>query len=456
MTHEPVDRLIISLAIPSILSMLVSAMYNMADTYFVSRLGTSATGGVGICFSVMAIVQAIGFTFGQGSGNNIARLLGSQDRESAVTVASTGFFTAFGLSTVLAVLGSFFVTPLVFFLGATDTIAPFAADYLRYLFLGMPFIASSFVLNNLLRYQGSAAYALVGILAGAVLNIGLDPLLIFTFRMGVGGAALATSISQIVSFCILLIQSGRGGNFRPSLRHFSRDPALHLRIVKNGSPSMLRQGLASVAAILLNTSAAVYGDAAVAAMSIVSRVFMFAISALLGFGQGFQPVCGFNYGAGLFDRVRRAFWFCVRLSTIVLLVLAAVGLLFAPQIMALFRKDDLQVIQIGTLALRSQFAVLPLSSFTILAMMLTQTIGISGKASVLALARQGLFFVPFVLVLPRLIGILGVQISQPVSDIFAFILSMIITLPVLHELKTRQAGEHPLPVRDIDISQDEF
>jgi len=219
---------------------------------------------------------------------------------------------------------------------------------------------------------------------------------------------------------------------------------------------MLRQGLASVAAILLNTSAAVYGDAAVAAMSIVSRVFMFAISALLGFGQGFQPVCGFNYGAGLFDRVRRAFWFCVRLSTIVLLVLAAVGLLFAPQIMALFRKDDLQVIQIGTLALRSQFAVLPLSSFTILAMMLTQTIGISGKASVLALARQGLFFVPFVLVLPRLIGILGVQISQPVSDIFAFILSMIITLPVLHELKTRQAGEHPLPVRDIDISQDEF
>ena len=456
MTHEPVERLIISLAIPSILSMLVSALYNMADTYFVSRLGTSATGGVGICFSVMAIIQAIGFTYGQGSGNNIARLLGSQDRESAVAVASTGFFTAFGLSAVLAVIGSCFVTPVVFLLGATDTIAPFAADYLRYLFLGMPFIASSFVLNNLLRYQGSAAYALIGILAGAVLNIGLDPLLIFTFRMGVGGAALATSISQIVSFCILLFQSGRGGNFRPSLWHFSRDPALHLRIVKNGSPSMLRQGLASVAAILLNTSAAVYGDAAVAAMSIVSRVFMFAISAMLGFGQGFQPVCGFNYGAGLFDRVRKAFWFCVRSSTIILLVLGAAGLLFAPQIMALFRKEDSLVIQIGALALRSQFLVLPLSGFTILAMMLTQTIGISGKASVLALARQGLFFVPFVLVLPRLIGLLGVQISQPISDVFAFILSLIITIPVLRDLKTRPEGMHPLSVGVSDASGEEI
>lgn len=436
--------------------MLVSSIYNMADTYFVSRLGTSATGGVGICFSVMAIIQAIGFTFGQGSGNNIARLLGSQNRESAIQVASTGFFTAFGLSAALAVIGSFFVTPLVFFLGATDTIAPYAADYLQFLFLGMPFIASSFVLNNLLRYQGSAAYALIGILAGAVLNIGLDPLLIFTFRMGVGGAALATSISQIVSFCILLIQSGRGGNFRPSPRHFSRDPALHLRIVKNGSPSMLRQGLASVAAILLNTSAAVYGDAAVAAMSIVTRVFMFAISAMLGFGQGFQPVCGFNYGAGLFDRVRKAFWFCVRSSTIILTVLGAAGLVFAPQIMALFRKEDLLVIQIGALALRSQFLVLPLSGFTILAMMLTQTIGISGKASVLALARQGLFFVPLVLVLPRLIGILGVQISQPISDIFAFVLSMIITLPVLRDLKARPTGEHFIPARDIDVSRDEY
>jgi len=457
MTHEPVEKLVISLAIPTILSMLVSAVYNMADTYFVSGLGTSATGGVGICFSVMAIIQAIGFTFGQGSGNTVSRLLGRQDRAAAQKVASSGFFAAFGLSSLIAVTGSFFVSPLVRLLGATETIAPYAADYLRYLLIGMPFIASSFVLNNLLRYQGSAAYAMVGIMAGAVLNIGLDPLLINTFGLGVAGAAIATSFSQLVSFCILLIQSSRGGNIMPSFKSFSWDFQLHLTILKNGSPTLLRQGLASLSLILLNTSAAPFGDAAIAAMTIVSRTLMFALSALLGFGQGFQPVCGFNYGARRYDRVRQAFWFCVRISAVILLALGLLGFIFAPAIMAFFRKDDLDVIRIGTLALRCQFVTLPLLSFTILAMMLTQTIGHNGKASVLALARQGMFFIPLVLVLPRVVGVLGIQISQPISDVFSFGLSLALTIPVLRQLQQKQVepaddSEQPLmtAVDDLD------
>ena len=434
MMHEPVEKLVMSLAVPTILSMLVTAVYSMADTFFVSRLGTQATGGVGICFSVMAIIQAIGFTFGQGAGNTVSRLLGRQDRQAAVTVASTGFFTAMAVSALLAIAGSFFVDPLVRLLGATETIAPYAADYLRYLLLGMPFIATSFVLNNLLRYQGSAAYAMVGIMAGAILNIALDPLLIYTFEMGVGGAALATAISQMISFAILMLQSARGGNILPSLRHFSLSPALHATIIKNGSPTLLRQGLASIAAIVLNTSAGPFGDAAIAAMSIVTRVLMFGLSALLGFGQGFQPVCGFNYGAGRYDRVRRAFWFSVRSSTLVLLLLSLAGLIFAPQIIALFRADDPEVIRIGTAALRFQCVTLPLLSFTILAMMMTQTIGASAKASVLALARQGLFFVPLVLVLPHIIGVTGIQISQPISDLFSFSLSLILTIPILRDM----------------------
>lgn len=435
MTHDPVDKLVISLAIPSIISMMVSAVYNMADTFFVSRLGTSATGGVGVCFSVMAIIQAIGFTFGQGSGNTISRLLGRGERDQARMIASTGFFTSFSLAAVLAIIGSFFILPIVRFLGATDTIAPYAADYLKFIFLGMPFIASSFVLNNLLRYQGSAAYAMIGIMAGGFLNIILDPILIFTLDMGVAGASLATAISQFVSFSILLIQCGRGANIMPSVKDVSRDIREHFHIVKNGFPTLLRQSLASVAAIVLNTSAAPFGDAAIAAMSIVTRVLMFSISALLGFGQGFQPVCGFNFGAGRHDRVRKAFWFSVKSSTMVLLGLSVVGLAFAPQIMAIFRKEDLDVIRIGTLALRAQFLVLPLSSFTILAMMMTQTIGRSGTASLLALARQGLFFVPLVVILPGLIGVTGVQISQPISDLFAFSLSFALTLPILNDMK---------------------
>lgn len=341
MTHEPVDRLVISLAIPSIISMLVTAVYSMADTFFVSRLGTSATGGVGICFSVMAIIQAIGFTFGQGSGNTISRLLGRDEREKARVIASTGFFTAFGLSAFLAIIGSFFVLPLVRFLGATETIAPYAADYLRYLFLGMPFIASSFVLNNLLRYQGSAAYAMVGIMTGGILNIILDPIFIFALDMGVAGASLATAISQFASFVILLVQSSRGANILPSIREVSPHIQTYLMIIKNGFPSLLRQGLASIAAIVLNQSAAPYGDAAIAAMSIVTRVLMFSISALLGFGQGFQPVCGFNYGAGRYDRVRKAFWFSVRSSAAVLLFLMVMAQVFAPQIMAFSGKTIL-------------------------------------------------------------------------------------------------------------------
>ncbi|MDD2440775.1 MAG: MATE family efflux transporter, partial [Eubacteriales bacterium] len=267
-----------------------------------------------------------------------------------------------------------------------------------------------------------------------ILNIALDPLLIYTFEMGVGGAALATAISQMISFAILMLQSARGGNILPSLRHFSLSPALHAAIIKNGSPTLLRQGLASIAAIVLNTSAGPFGDAAIAAMSIVTRVLMFGLSALLGFGQGFQPVCGFNYGAGRYDRVRRAFWFSVRSSTLVLLLLSLAGLIFAPQIIALFRADDPEVIRIGTAALRFQCVTLPLLSFTILAMMMTQTIGASAKASVLALARQGLFFVPLVLVLPHIIGVTGIQISQPISDLFSFSLSLILTIPILRDM----------------------
>ena len=341
---------------------------------------------------------------------------------------------------VLLILGQIFLEPLALLLGSTETILPYACDYLRIILLGAPYMTASFVLNNQLRFQGSAAYGMVGIAAGAVLNVGLDPLLIFGLNMGVAGAALATILSQLASFCMLLLGCARGGNLRIRLKNvcFRRD--LFLEIGKGGLPSLCRQGLASIATICLNRSAGLYGDAAIAAMSVVSRAMMLAQSALIGFGQGFQPVCGFNYGAGLYHRVKEGFRFCVKWSTVFLTAVSVLGLVLAPQIIAVFRNDP-EVIAFGARALRLQCLAFPLCGVIVISSMLTQTINKVWQASVLAVARQGLFFIPAVLALPHIWGELGVQLAQPVSDVCAFALTVPLVLGVLRDMDRQQRLE---------------
>jgi len=438
MTQVPVNRLICSLAIPTIISMMITSVYNMADTFFVGKIGTSASGAVGIAFSLMAIIQAIGFTLGMGSGNFISRLLGQKDSQYASKVAATAFFTSLCLGAVLTVLGLVFLDPLVYALGATKTIAPYAKDYVRYILIGMPYMAASFVLNNILRFQGSAFLGMLGIGAGGILNIALDPIFIFGLHMGTGGAALATIISQFVSFCILFYNSGMSGTIKIRYKDFTPKWEIYKEILRGGLPSFYRQSLGSVAMICLNFSAGPFGDAAIAAMSIVTRVFQFALSAMIGFGQGFQPVCGFNYGAKRYDRVLDAFWFCVKTSAVVLVAIGAMGFIFSPQIISIFRKEDLDVIAIGTLAFRFQCVSLPLSAWVIITNMLLQTIGKGTQASIIAVSRQGLFFLPAILILPRLFGLLGVQISQPLSDVCSFFLAMPMAISILRELKSQQ------------------
>ncbi len=309
MTHTPLPRLVCSLAVPTIVSMLITSFYNMADTYFVGRIGSaSATGAVGVAFPLMAIMQAVGFMFGHGSGNHMSRVLGAGDAEDAQRMAATGVFSAFIAGLCIMLFGLTFAQPMVGWLGATPTIAPYAQQYVLYLMPGAPFLIASLVLNNQLRFQGSAFYAMVGITTGAVLNIVLDPVFIFGLHMGVAGAALATSLSQVVSFGLLLAGTRRGGNIRIRLSAFTPTGENFREIFRGGVPSLARQGLNSLGAICLNLAAGAFGDAAIAAMSIVTRVMMMAVSAIIGFGQGFQPICGFNYGAGQFGRVREAFW----------------------------------------------------------------------------------------------------------------------------------------------------
>lgn len=429
MTETPLPRLIITLAIPTIISMLITALYNLADTFFVGLIGdASATGAIGVVFPLMSIMQAVAFMFGHGSGNHMSRALGAGRIDDAKKMAATGFFSAIMAGAVLMVIGLCFSGPIAKLLGATPTIEPFAREYILLLMPGVPFLIGSFVINNQLRFQGSAFYGMIGMTCGTILNVILDPIFIFSLNMGVTGAALATSIGQFTSFCVLLLMSRQGSNIRISLKNFSPTAAVFKEIFRGGVPSLARQGLASLASICLNLAAAPFLDEAIAAMSNVNRVMQMCNSAIIGFGQGFQPVCGFNYGAKKYSRVRKAFWFSVKVCAAVLIVTALVVFPLAPQIMQLLIKDSPKVWEIGQLALRMQCVVLPLASFVIMANMMLQTIGLAGRATLLATARQGLFLIPSVFILPGLLGLLGLQMAQPVSDLFSFLLAVPITV----------------------------
>ncbi|HIY54862.1 MAG TPA: MATE family efflux transporter [Candidatus Dorea merdavium] len=436
MTEAPIPGLIGRLAVPTIISMLITTFYNMADTFFVGKIGTSATAAVGVVFPVMAIIQALGFFCGHGSGNSISRHLGSKDVQSARELASTGFFLAFALGTLLMVLGLVFLDPLSHLLGSTETIFPYTRDYLRFILLGAPYMTAQLVLNNQLRFQGNAFYAMIGITSGGVLNVILDPIFIFVFDLGISGAAIATILSQFVSFCLLLVGLRVSKCIPIHLRNV-RLTALRLReIMGGGLPSLFRQGLGSIATTTLNIAANPYGDAAIAAMSVVSRIMMFANSALIGFGQGFQPVCGFNYGADKYDRVKEAFWFCVKVSTAVLLGLAVLGGFLSGHLIWIFRNDP-DVIQIGTTALRFQCVTFALNGWIIMNNMMMQTMGKTVPATILAASRQGLFFIPALLILPQFLGLTGIQCAQAVSDVFTFALTTLLNRKVMRSLNNR-------------------
>lgn len=416
--------------------MLITSIYNMADTFFVSQLSTAASGAVGVNFSLMAMIQAIGFTLGMGSGNYMSRMLGEKKQEKAQRACSTAVYTAFVCGLLLAVFGIRNMDSLVRMLGATETIAPYAKDYGKYILIAAPYMTVSFVFNNHLRAQGNAALSMLGITTGGVLNVILDPVLIFHFEMGISGAAIATILSQFISFLILLVLVIRSGNvLKPHPGFFTMKGWVYKEILSAGMPTLGRQGLASVASVLLNVAASAFGDAAVAAMSIVTRIMMFINSALIGFGQGFQPVCGFNFGARKYDRVLEAYYFCRRVAFVFLLSMAVIMFAVSTPIMRLFREEDAEVVRIGALALKMQCVMLPVQAFSIIGNMLTQSIGYSFRATLTAIGKQGLFFIPAILILPGIFGVLGLQLAQPVADFLTFVLTQVIVVMVAKELR---------------------
>ena len=444
LTQAPVHRVIITMAIPTIISMLVTGLYNIADTFFVGKIDTQATAAVGVVFSLMFFVQAMGFFFGHGSGNYISRELGARRHENAVKMASTGFFSSFLVGVIVLILGEIFLTPLSLMLGSTPTILPYTEDYMQVILLGAPFLTSSLTLNNQMRLQGNAKFAMFGIVTGAILNVILDPILIFTCGMGVSGAAWATVIGQAVSFVILFLMTRRGENIAIKFRNFSPSIQMYKEIFYGGSPSFMRQGLACIATMSLNLAAGVYGDSAIAAMSIVGRIAMLSFAVVIGLGQGFQPVCGFCYGAGLYDRLKEAYKFTVTIGTIFLIVLAIVGWVISGTLIGVFR-DDPEVIAIGVVALRWQLCTFPLNALILASNMLAQTCRKPWRANILAAARQGLFFIPLIFILPSYFGLLGVVMCQAVSDVLSFTLTVPIVIYTFREF-TREAAERETTV----------
>ncbi len=434
LTSAPVHRVVLTMAVPTIISMLVTGLYNMADTFFVGQIDTQSTAAIGIVFSLMFFIQSVGFFFGHGSGNFISRELGAKRRSSAEKMAATGFFFSFGCGLLILILGQLFLRPLALVLGSTPTILPYTEQYLGIVLLGAPFFTSSLTLNNQLRLQGNALYAMVGIVTGALLNVGLDPLFIFVFGMGVRGAALATVIGQVVSAVILFVMTTRGENIGIKWRNFSPSWSAAKEIFYGGSPSLCRQGLMCVSVMLLNNISANYGDEAIAAMSIVNRITMIIMAFVIGLGQGFQPVCGFCLGAGLNARLKEAYKFTVVIGTAFLLCCALGGWLMSNDLIRVFRDDD-QVVAIGTVALRWQLVSLPLNAAIVASNMLTQTCRMPWRANLLAAARNGLFFIPLIIVLPRLFALQGVEMCQAVSDSLSFLLTVPIMVYTLRQLK---------------------
>ncbi len=460
MTCQPIPSLILELGIPTTVSMLITNLYNVVDTWFVGQIGTSASGATGVVFGMMAILQAVGFMFGHGSGSNISRLLGARHIQRARQFSSTAFFISLLCGVFMLGAGLCFLTPLCRLLGSTDTILPYARIYAAYILLAAPAMVTSCVMNNILRYEGHAAFAMVGLVSGGLLNIAGDALLMKVCHMGIAGAGLSTMISQYVGACILLSMFLRGKTqtvFSLAYLPFRRPPEDRTdgeslpkpgaklffqtvgSILLTGLPSLVRQGLSSVSTMVLNQTAKVFGDAAISAMSIVSRVCNLLFCVGLGIGQGFQPVSGYNYGAKLYSRVRGGFFFTLGFGTALISLFSLAGWLFAPDISA-FMRDDPAVIAIAVPAMRAQCIALLFMPLSVCANMLFQSIGFSWRATFLSSLRSGACFIPLVLILSRTWGLAGIQFSQPLADV----LSGLLSLPLLiHFFQRLPAQDHP-------------
>ena len=447
MLERPVSTLILSLAAPSIFANIVTTLYNLADTYFVGQMGiTSASAAVGVAFVTSTIIQSMAFYFAQGTGIHMSRCLGAGDTEEAAVYVNTGIAATVTLGTVIAIVGHLFLDQLCYIGGATATILPYARTYISIILFGAPFIASGFLMNMQLRFQGESFYSMLCMVAGAVLNTILTPLFIFPLGLGIAGSALATVVSEAVSFFLLLYEMQKAGITPLSLRYVRRPDAAMMRIINNGGvPSFARQVMLGVATSLLNNAARPFGDAAIAGIAVVQRITSVGNFFQIGIGQGFQPITGYNLGAKRYDRIREAFMAAVKMAFVSVASIGVITFLFAPQLIAIFR-DDPAVVAFGTITLRLQSITMPFTGLAMVTNFLLQTSGKMWRDTFLGSCRLGLVLGPVVLVLPQLLGQLGVQIAQPTTDVITTLIALPMALSVLREMRAleRKTAREPL------------
>lgn len=423
MTKKPVENLILSLALPTIMSMLITTVYNMADTYFAGKINSNAIAAIGISYAFMSIIQSFGFLYGHGSGNYMSKVLGRQDIEKAGKMASAGITFSICTGILIALFTFIFADKISFALGGTEAIQSDIVSYLKMLSLGIPFIMCGLTLNNQFRFQGNALYGMIGITLGGVLNIILDPIFMFTLNLGVMGAGLATSISQILSFILLIYLNGKCGNVKISIHNIKLTSEIIKLLYLGGLPNFARQTIAALAVLLLNRAAVDYGETAVASFTVVNRITMLLGAAMIGFGQGFQPVCGYNYGAGLYKRVKSALKFCVVVSSVFFIAITLICFGTADNIVAFF-SDEQSVIELGSSVLKYQCISVPLMGWIIMSGMFLQNIGRFKEATIISAARQGIIFIPLILLLPNIMGLYGIMLVQPLADIGTFLFSL--------------------------------
>ena len=436
MLNEPISRLIPKMAIPTIVAFLINSIYSLADTYFVSSLGTNATAAVSVNASLDQLIMMAGSMLAVGANSYIARLLGQGNEKKASQVLSTAFFLAMGLGTVLMLFGSIFMTPMVRLLGATPTCEQYSIDYATYVLYAAPFMAANFVMNQCLRSEGSATLSMVGMGFGGILNCFLDPIFIFGFDMGVAGASLATAISKWVSFAILIFPYlTRRSLLHLSIRNFHPTADILSKIVSVGSSSMFRSGLSVVAGILLNSIAGDISDSVLAAVGVCNKVMMFPFSIILGFGNGFQPVAGFNWGAKRYDRVQESYRFSAKVALIGSAVMAVLVAVFADPLIVLFAGTDEEMRRIGVICMVSQCIALPIHGWVAVVNMLCAGLGNAKGALALSTARQGTCFLPIVFPLSWAFGAYGVACVQAAADV----LSLLLALPIVRGMKKKIA-----------------
>ncbi len=424
MLTEPIGRLLFKKALPTVIIQLITVIYNTADTYFVAKVGTSASAAVGVVFSLMAIIQAIGFGIGMGANSLISPSLGAKREQDANVYGSTAVLMGLVMGLLLSVFGLIFLHPLLRLIGASETVLPYAAQYAKYILLAAPFMCVAFVLNSILRAEGQALYSMIGMSTGGILNLILDPIFIFVLHRGIAGAAIATMIGQLAGFVILATFFLRDRSIvKLRLRFLSKKPVTYWRILRTGAPTFLRQGLASLSSTLLNVQAKAFGDAAVAAISIANKLYMLVRNVVIGVGHGFQPIAGYCFGAKRYSRVKKVFWRATSAASLICIAIAIPVYFFRAPIMAWFR-DDPAVIAIGSDMLRFLCLSIPLMAYSTFVNQLYQSLGFSAGASFLASCRQGLFFLPLVFILPAAFGVTGIESVQAAADILTFFISI--------------------------------